>query len=180
MPLAAGRQGLPSGRRCVTLARFRLGINPNPVLKLLRLSGRWAGPARSKTATAFLLCSALLAVWPAANGRQADRSAAESARSQDVVALAELPAQALTVYRSIYAGDVFRHDKDGAVFGNRERLLPVRFRGFYREYTVPTPGARDRGARRLVCGGPPRTPEVCYYTADHYASFRRVLAGPMN
>ena len=61
-------------------------------------------------------------------------------------------------------------------FGNRERLLPARARGYYREYTVATKGARDRGARRLVCGGPrPAKPDACYYTDDHYASFRRVL-----
>jgi ribonuclease T1 len=60
-------------------------------------------------------------------------------------------------------------------FGNRERLLPRRDRGYYREYTVPTPGSRDRGARRIVCGGvAPVEPEACYYTEDHYASFRRI------
>jgi guanyl-specific ribonuclease Sa len=64
--------------------------------------------------------------------------------------------------------------KDGATFGNRERRLPARSRGFYREYTVALPGARDRGAQRIVCGGPPRLPEACYYTADHYSTFRRI------
>ena len=59
-------------------------------------------------------------------------------------------------------------------FGNREGLLPPRARGQYREYTVPTPGARNRGARRIVCGGPARTPDACYYTADHYQSFARI------
>ncbi len=61
-------------------------------------------------------------------------------------------------------------------FGNRERLLPAQARGYYREYTVATKGARDRGARRLVCGGAhAANPDACYYTDDHYASFRRVL-----
>jgi len=65
--------------------------------------------------------------------------------------------------------------KDGIAFANRERLLPVQPRGFYREYTVPTPGARDRGGRRIVCGGAVATaPDVCYYTADHYSSFHRI------
>ena len=61
------------------------------------------------------------------------------------------------------------------MFGNRERLLPAEARGFYREYTVKTPGLKHRGARRIVCGGrePPR-PVNCYYTADHYASFKRI------
>lgn len=143
------------------------------------MSGRWAGLVRNKAAAACLLCVSLLSVWPAADARRAG-AAAEAASSQDVVALAALPPQAWSVYRAIHDGSGLRHDKDGAVFGNRERLLPARARGFYREYTVPTPGARDRGARRLVCGGAPRRPEVCYYTDDHYASFRRVLAGPAN
>jgi ribonuclease T1 len=64
--------------------------------------------------------------------------------------------------------------KDGIVFGNREQMLPRQPRGYYREYTVRTPGSSDRGARRIVCGGPRKAPEVCYYTDDHYASFRRI------
>lgn len=91
------------------------------------------------------------------------------------VALAELPRQGVETYRLIVQGGPFPYDKDGVVFGNRERLLPSQKRGFYREYTVKTPGERDRGARRIVCGGEPKTPEVCYYTADHYASFRRIV-----
>ena len=91
------------------------------------------------------------------------------------VARAELPPEALTTDRLIRSGGPFVHAKDGIAFGNRERLLPPRPRGHYREYTVATPGARDRGARRIVCGGvPPTVPESCYYTDDHYASFRRI------
>ena len=91
------------------------------------------------------------------------------------VTLAELPAEARDVHRRIQAGGPFAHDKDGAVFGNREHHLPARPRGWYREYTVATPGASDRGARRIVCGGhQPRAPEVCFYTADHYNTFRRI------
>ncbi len=96
--------------------------------------------------------------------------------SADTVALAELPVQARAVYRLILQGGPFRHDKDGVVFGNRERLLPLHQRGYYLEYTVDTPGINHRGARRLVCGGPARVPDACYYTGDHYASFRRVTA----
>jgi ribonuclease T1 len=90
------------------------------------------------------------------------------------VSMAELPRQGVETYRLIRQGGPFPHEKDGVVFGNRERLLPSQKRGYYREYTVPTPGAGSRGARRIVCGGPPRTPDVCYYTADHYSSFRRI------
>ncbi len=94
------------------------------------------------------------------------------------VALSELPIQAQETHRLIRSGGPFPYAKDGVVFGNRERLLPGKARGFYREYTVKTPGARTRGARRIICGGtPPTAPEVCYYTGDHYASFKRIRAG---
>ena len=91
------------------------------------------------------------------------------------VALATLPAEARQTQRLILSGGPFAHTKDGVVFGNFERRLPRRERGFYREYTVATPGSRDRGARRIVCGGrQPTLPEACYYTADHYASFQLI------
>jgi len=86
-----------------------------------------------------------------------------------------LPFEAQQTQRLIHAGGPFPYAKDGVVFGNFERMLPRRERGFYREYTVPTPGARDRGARRIICGGSrPAQPEACFYTADHYASFQRI------
>jgi ribonuclease T1 len=92
------------------------------------------------------------------------------------ILLLELPPEGVRTYRAIRSGGPFPYAKDGTVFVNREQLLPSRSRGFYREYTVPTPGARDRGARRIVCGGAKRTaPEACYYTADHYASFRLIV-----
>lgn len=103
--------------------------------------------------------------------RPADASSADSTD----VHLSQLPAQARATYRLILAGGPFASGRDGIVFGNRERALPAEPRGFYHEYTVPTPGAHDRGARRIVCGGRPVThPQVCYYTADHYASFQRI------
>jgi len=92
----------------------------------------------------------------------------------EAVALQELPREAREAYATIRAGGPFRYNRDGVVFGNRERLLPERSRGYYHEYTVPTPGAASRGARRIVCGGPRRAPDVCYYTDDHYRSFRRI------
>lgn len=91
------------------------------------------------------------------------------------IALAELPVQGQQTYALIRQGGPFEFEKDGVVFGNRERLLPSHKRGFYREYTVKTPGSPNRGQRRIVCGGVPRSPDACYYTADHYASFRRIL-----
>jgi ribonuclease T1 len=91
------------------------------------------------------------------------------------VALAALPPEARQTHRLILAGGPFPYSKDGTVFFNRERHLPPRARGHYREYTVRTPGVSHRGARRIVCGGqPPTQPEACYYTADHYNSFKRI------
>jgi ribonuclease T1 len=87
------------------------------------------------------------------------------------IPLAQLPAEARETLALIKAGGPFPHQRDGALFGNREGLLPKRERGYYREYTVTTPGARDRGARRIVAG---RGGEY-YYTDDHYRSFRRII-----
>lgn len=84
-----------------------------------------------------------------------------------VRALSELPAEATGTWRLIEKGGPFPHDEDGRVFGNRERLLPPQESGYYREYTVDTPGSGDRGARRMVTG----SGGELYYTADHYASF---------
>jgi ribonuclease T1 len=101
--------------------------------------------------------------------------AKESKRELVVISLSALPAEAQATEQLIRAGGPFPHSKDGTTFGNRERLLPAQRRGYYREYTVRTPGARDRGARRIVCGGSRAVaPEACYYTEDHYASFRRI------
>ncbi len=97
------------------------------------------------------------------------------AAGPQTIAVGELPAQGVKTYRLIRQGGPFPHEKDGVVFGNRERLLPAKKRGYYREYTVDTPGASTRGARRIVCGGPPTTPDDCYYTADHYGSFRKIV-----
>ncbi|MBA3058424.1 MAG: ribonuclease [Gammaproteobacteria bacterium] len=97
------------------------------------------------------------------------------ADTASVIAVAALPQQGVQTYILIHQGGPFAYEKDGVVFGNRERLLPLHKRGYYREYTVATPNLRARGARRIVCGGAPKTPDACYYTADHYGSFRRIV-----
>lgn len=92
------------------------------------------------------------------------------------VTLTALPAQGRDMMALIEKGGPFKYDKDGTVFGNREKFLPARQRGYYREYTVRTPGESSRGARRIVCGGQqPRAPDACFYTDDHYASFRQIV-----
>ncbi len=105
--------------------------------------------------------------------RETPSGTAPSAASS--VALTALPVQAQDTHQRILSGGPFPYAKDGSVFGNRERRLPGQARGYYREYTVATPGSSNRGARRIVCGGrEPKTPDVCYYTQDHYASFQRI------
>jgi ribonuclease T1 len=96
---------------------------------------------------------------------------AQGYSSTGVVKLDDLPQEVRDTVALIREGGPFPYRKDGVTFGNRERLLPRAQRGYYREYTVPTPGARDRGARRIVAGG---NGEL-YYTDDHYESFRRIL-----
>jgi len=87
------------------------------------------------------------------------------------IALRELPPEARQTLALIKAGGPFPYSKDGSWFGNREGLLPKRNGGYYREYTVKTPGARDRAARRIVTG----MPGEYYYTDDHYRSFKRII-----
>lgn len=87
-----------------------------------------------------------------------------------------LPPEAAPVILRIQQGGRFPHRQDGSVFGNRERRLPQRGHGYYREYTVPTPGVSHRGARRIVTGGDP--PRDWYYTDDHYDSFRAFQPPP--
>ncbi len=100
--------------------------------------------------------------------------ARESAAAQQEIAVDTLPPEARDTLARVRAGGPFRYDRDGVTFGNREHSLPPGKRGYYHEYTVVTPGAHNRAARRIVCGGPRERPEACYYTDDHYASFRRI------
>jgi ribonuclease T1 len=90
------------------------------------------------------------------------------------VALADLPKEAREVYALVGKGGPFQFERDGVVFGNFEKLLPAKPRGYYHEYTVRTPGVRSRGGRRLVCGGKATAPDACYYSDDHYRSFRKI------
>jgi ribonuclease T1 len=90
------------------------------------------------------------------------------------IAVAELPQEARATLALIKKGGPYPHKQDDSVFGNRERLLPQAERGTYREYTVKTPGARDRGARRIIAATLANKGSVFYYTDDHYNSFRKI------
>jgi ribonuclease T1 len=121
--------------------------------------------ARALLCTLAALCVAMGPAW------------ARDARLGEVEAAA-LQKEARETLVLIQAGGPFPYRKDGSVFGNREKRLPLKPRGYYREYTVRTPGSRDRGARRIVAGagdrGDVRISGEYYYTDDHYGSFRRI------
>jgi ribonuclease T1 len=108
----------------------------------------------------ILLAAMLLGGWSVARDRVPLRE----------IAVSELPTEARRTLDLIKKGGPFPYKKDATVFGNRERRLPVRSHGYYREYTVPTPGRSDRGARRIVAGAE----REYYYTDDHYETFRRI------
>ena len=139
-------------------------------LKQIR-TGRWgAGRLGSVVLAGVLVAAASTFVVQARTPQDLPGSVVAS------VAYTGLPVQGRELMAQIQRGGPFRYEKDGTVFGNRERLLPAQQRGYYREYTVPTPGLSHRGARRIVCGGQrPRAPDACYYTEDHYSSFRLIV-----
>ncbi|CAN5903199.1 hypothetical protein BH11PSE12_BH11PSE12_21150 [soil metagenome] len=91
-----------------------------------------------------------------------------------VIGVAQLPSEAQVTLALIKGGGSFPYEKDGAVFGNYERQLPMQKRGYYHEYTVKTPRARNRGARRIITGRNPAISGEYYYTDDHYESFKKI------
>ena len=122
----------------------------------------------------FWRVSAILWIfWASPLGLQAKTL---TAALSGVVTLQQLPPEGQDTYQRILRGGPFPYEKDGVVFGNRERILPQQARGYYHEYTVKTPGEKTRGARRIVCGGlEVQKPANCYYSDDHYASFREIV-----
>ena len=147
----------------------------NPVFwSGLSSSGGVLGRDLVKWGAALLVASGLQV--GSAQAREPVPSSSTSVSSvSGQVALVNLPVEAQATHQRILKGGPFPYAKDGIVFRNRERLLPLKAREHYREYTVRTPGVAGRGARRIVCGGkPPSAPEACYYTEDHYSSFRHI------
>ncbi len=107
------------------------------------------------------------------------RDSAPILKDFPIILVTDLPKEGRDTLNLIRKGGPFPYSKDSSVFSNRERILPKQPRGFYHEYTVKTPRSRDRGARRIVCGGMTGKPqtqarEACYYTDDHYASFKKI------
>ncbi|MFB7292658.1 ribonuclease domain-containing protein [Actinacidiphila glaucinigra] len=123
------------------------------------------GPVRRATAIAAVLLGCLALLLGGCSP-----PATEPVAAVPTVSVASLPPEARETLRLIDAGGPFPYAKDGTVFNNFEGLLPAHPRGYYHEYTVPTPGTQDRGARRIVTG----SGGEAYYTDDHYQSFRAV------
>jgi ribonuclease T1 len=121
---------------------------------------------RTSAAAGAFLCVALVLGAPPL--------AAKTAATDAAIARDTLPPEARETLALIHQGGPFRYDRDGIVFGNREKLLPAKPRSYYHEYTVGTPGVKTRGARRIICGGPEKAPDACWYTQDHYQSFMRI------
>ena len=90
------------------------------------------------------------------------------------IAALDLPKEGRATLDRIRDNRPFPYDRDGVTFGNFEGMLPQKPRGYYHEYTVKTPGSRNRGARRIVCGGAKGTISDCYYSDDHYQSFKTI------
>lgn len=131
--------------------------------------------------TPAIVVLACLLLWSGIDASA--RSNSGSQPSQSVireVAVAALPAEAQRTLQLIKQGGPYPYERDGAAFGNYEKLLPQRERGYYREYTVKTPGIKGRGTRRIIAGCAPAAGRPCgasgerYYTDDHYQSFRRI------
>lgn len=127
------------------------------------MAAMWQAAAGRAMAFGAALCAALVLLLPSLPAQ-----AREAAISE--VPVAQLPREARETLALIRAGGPFPYRQDNTVFGNREKRLPQAARGHYREYTVKTPGSRDRGARRIVAAA---SGEL-YYTDDHYNSFRRI------
>ena len=108
-----------------------------------------------------------------ANGEPSAGGSSDQVSDLPPIGAGELPAEAVDTLGLIATQGPFPFDRDGALFENREGLLPQRDSGYYSEYTVITPGSPDRGARRIVAGGDGER----YYTADHYDSFREIVVG---
>jgi ribonuclease T1 len=133
-------------------------------------------PKAARIIAAVVIAMMVITLAASLLGCSASGTATKDAPTKDsvsglaFVAVTDLPKEGQQMLALIDKGGPYPYSKDGAVFGNFEKILPQQSRGYYHEYTVKTPGERDRGARRIVTGkGDER-----YYTDDHYKSFRRI------
>ncbi len=141
-------------------------------LLLLLLPACSSDKQKDSAASSSSSSSSSSAHHPADSSKPGSTAAAPDwARGMKTVHTDRLPAEARKTLQLIDKGGPFPYSKDGTVFGNYEKRLPKQKRGYYHEYTVPTPGARTRGAQRIITGDH----EERYYTADHYKTFEAVV-----
>ncbi|MDP1856136.1 MAG: ribonuclease domain-containing protein [Candidatus Nitrotoga sp.] len=119
----------------------------------------------------FLFCLFAMLLALVSVQTYADVFGSDNDREMGVVAVSALPPEGRETLHLIKWGGPFPYPRDGVIFSNFEKRLPKHERGYYREFTVKTPGKRNRGARRIVCG----QSVECYYSADHYQTFRRIV-----
>ena len=145
---------------------------------ILALNAILGGCGKEGTQNATPEAGASASQAPVQPGQAASAAlAASGAQEQSApatVTKAQLPGEAAETLRLIKAGGPFPFGEDGVLFRNSAGLLAQHPRGYYHAYTVRTPGATDRGQRRIVCGGPRRQTSDCYYTDDYYVSFKRI------
>jgi ribonuclease T1 len=132
------------------------------------------GPQNATEASGASASQAPAQQAPGASGTPAS-SSAQGAGALGTITKAQLPGEAAETLRLIKAGGPFPFKDDGVLFRNTARLLPDHPRGYYHTYTVRTPGATDRGQRRVVCGGARKQTDDCYYTDNYYVSFKRIV-----
>jgi ribonuclease T1 len=170
--------GLPDENRAQdsVASTGQVRVNPCSQRAFRGCAGGAAGRLGRAVSGFFLVAALAFAQGAAARGSSWEQSGDNAADVPvGTVNVGELPREAVATLGLIGEGGPYPYEKDGVVFGNFERQLPHHRRGFYHEYTVPTPHARNRGARRIVCGGPLRHTDNCYYSDDHYASFKRIV-----
>ncbi|AKZ25579.1 MULTISPECIES: ribonuclease [Ralstonia solanacearum species complex] len=136
--------------------------------------GAWIGRSVSQAMVRGALAAMLALSVAGLPTAAAARDTTGMSAAVGTIPAVDLPNEAQRTLVQIEQGGPFPYAKDGTTFGNYEGRLPARKRGYYREYTVKTRGARNRGARRIICGGDQRAANDCYYTEDHYNSFQRI------
>jgi ribonuclease T1 len=144
------------------------------LLNTYRISGRRYNVSVQTRLRPDSWLAAALAVVALGTCLAAPYATGKSSYATEEIRSDALPAEGRDVLARIQSGRPLPYERDGVVFGNRERLLPARPRGYYHEYTVKTPGQRSRGARRIVCGDAIASTSECYYSDDHYRSFKRI------
>jgi ribonuclease T1 len=143
------------------------------VVLVVAMVGGGALTAPSSTSPSSAAPSMVQTTTPALGSVSTAPAAVANPSTLPTINASQLPKEASQTLALIAKGGPYPYDRDGVNFGNFEGLLPKKSGGFYKEYTVPTPGESDRGARRIIVG----KDSAKYYTPDHYESFKFIVEG---